>query len=167
MSSNKNIPPAADAVCFMPESEVHVPMSNPKDCFVRQYPPSINSFAKIDKQIKKWLQKKIVERCKPSSGFHSPLITVKKKDKYDQLTKLRVCCDLRRIDDAAIDENYHINLCQSAHQWEEMLLIPDLCLFICRIVVESSIQMIDMRRLSDIDEWPIPKTASRYARLWD
>ncbi|KAK4510556.1 40S ribosomal protein mrp2, mitochondrial [Mucor velutinosus] len=106
LNANKNIP--ADAVCSMPESVVHVPISNPKDCFIRQYPLSINSHAEIDKQIKEWLQNKIVERCKPSSVFHSPLITVTKKDENDQPTKLRVCCDLRRIN-ASIDDNYHEN----------------------------------------------------------
>jgi len=106
LENNKNIP--SDAVCTMPESEVHVPISNPKDCYVRQYPLAINSHVEIDRQIKEWLQNKIVERCKPSSVFHSPLITVKKKDENNQLTKLRVCCDLRRIN-AAIDENYHEN----------------------------------------------------------
>ena len=106
LENNKNIP--SDAVCTMPESEVHVPISNPKDCYVRQYPLAINSHVEIDRQIKEWLENKIVERCKPSSVFHSPLITVKKKDENNQLTKLRVCCDLRRIN-AAIDENYHEN----------------------------------------------------------
>lgn len=107
LNNNKEIPP--DAVCTMPESEVHIPISNPKDCYVRQYPLAINAYKEIDKQIKEWLENKIVERCKPSSVFHSPLLAVGKKDENNNVTKLRICCDLRKIN-AAIDDNYHENL---------------------------------------------------------
>ncbi|KAG1090832.1 hypothetical protein G6F42_019589 [Rhizopus arrhizus] len=190
LQANKDIP--ADAVCSMPE-----------------------------------------KRCKPSSVFHSPLITVKKKDENDQLTKLRVCCDLRRIN-AAIDENYHENyavakiheifeqvsssariikelkyemekdlppaqadptkvwggiehyiddcvlhsVCELSHVKLINLVINRLTavnlrinvgkcswfqtsVFLLGFVVGPGIQKIDMRRLSNIDEWPIPKNAKQ------
>ncbi|KAG1111288.1 hypothetical protein G6F42_015073 [Rhizopus arrhizus] len=107
LEANKNIPP--DAACTMPESVVHIPISDPKDCYARQYPLAINAHKEIEKQIKEWLANKIVERCKPSSVFHSPLLAVGKKDENNNVTKLRICCDLRKIN-AAIDKDYHENL---------------------------------------------------------
>ncbi|CEP08960.1 hypothetical protein, partial, partial [Parasitella parasitica] len=41
LEANKQIP--LDAVCSMPESVVHIPISNPKDCYTRQYPLAINA----------------------------------------------------------------------------------------------------------------------------
>ncbi|KAG1066137.1 hypothetical protein G6F42_026715 [Rhizopus arrhizus] len=94
----------------MPKSVVHIPISDPKDCYARQYPLGINSHKEIEKQIKEWLENKKVERCKPSSVFHSPLLlAVGKKDENNNVTKLRNCCDLRKTN-AAIDKNYHENL---------------------------------------------------------
>ncbi|CEP06855.1 hypothetical protein, partial, partial [Parasitella parasitica] len=107
LEANKLISP--DAVCTMPESVVHIPISDPKDCYARQYPLAINVHKEIEKQIQEWLQNKIVERCKPSSVFHSPLLAVGKKDENNDVTKLRICCDLRKIN-AAIDKDYHENL---------------------------------------------------------
>ncbi|KAI8639104.1 hypothetical protein BD408DRAFT_472713, partial [Parasitella parasitica] len=107
LEANKSIP--SDAVCTMPESVVHIPISDPKDCYARQYPLAINAHKEIEKQIKEWLECKIVERCKPSSVFHSPLLAVGKKDENNNVTKLRICCDLRKIN-AAIDKDYHENL---------------------------------------------------------
>ncbi|KAI8635780.1 hypothetical protein BD408DRAFT_407651 [Parasitella parasitica] len=108
LEANKSIPP--DAVCTMPESVVHIPISYPKDCYARQYPLAINAHKEIEKQIKEWLECIIVERCKPSSVFYSPFLAVlAKKDENNNVPKLRICCDLRKIN-AAIDKDYHENL---------------------------------------------------------
>ncbi|CEP07940.1 hypothetical protein [Parasitella parasitica] len=97
LEANKQIVP--DAVCNMPESVIHIPISDPKDCCARQYPLAINVHKEIEKQIHEWLQNKIVKRCKPSSDFHSPLLAVGKKDESNDVTKLRIRCDLRKINE--------------------------------------------------------------------
>ncbi|KAG2195429.1 hypothetical protein INT46_008462 [Mucor plumbeus] len=107
-SLDKNIKIRPDAVCSMQESIVHIPIDDPSDCFVRQYPLPVNAHTEIKAQLKEWLENGIVKRTVPSSTYHSPLLCVPKKDLNGKPTKLRICCDLRKIN-AAIPRNYHEN----------------------------------------------------------
>ena len=107
-SLDKNIKIRPDAVCSMKESIVQIPIDNPSDCFVRQYPLPVNAHNEIKDQLKEWLENGIVKKTIPSSVYHSPLLCVPKKDLNGKPTKLRICCDLRKIN-AAISSNYHEN----------------------------------------------------------
>ncbi|GAN11418.1 conserved hypothetical protein [Mucor ambiguus] len=105
---DKNTQIKPDAICSMKESVVQIPIDDPSDCFVRQYPLPVNAHTEIKAQLKEWIDNGVVQRTKPSSVFHSPLLCVPKKDLNGKPTKLRICCDLRRIN-AAISKNYHEN----------------------------------------------------------
>ena len=107
-SLDQNIKIRPDAVCSMKESIVQIPIDDPSDCFVRQYPLPANAHNEIKAQLKEWLENGIVEKTIPSSVYHSPLLCVPKKDLNGKPTKLRICCDLRKIN-AAISQNYHEN----------------------------------------------------------
>lgn len=93
---NENTQIKPDAVCSMQESVVQIPIDDPSDCFVRQYPLPVNAHNEIKAQLKEWIDNGIVQRTKPSSVYHSPLLCVPKKDLNGKPTKLRICCDLRR-----------------------------------------------------------------------
>jgi transposase InsO family protein len=107
-SINKNATIKPKAVCTIPESIVKIPMKSGANCYVRQYPLPVHAKAEIEKQLKEWLDNGIVEKSKPSARFHSPLLAVPKKDENDKLTKLRICCDLRKIN-ASISEDLQEN----------------------------------------------------------
>lgn len=107
-SIDKNIQIKPDAICSMKESVVQIPIDDPSDCFVRQYPLPVNAHNEIKAQLKEWIDNGIVQRTKPSSVYHSPLLCVPKKDLNGKPTKLRICCDLRKIN-AAISKKYHEN----------------------------------------------------------
>jgi hypothetical protein len=107
-SINKNMNIKPKAVCTIPESIVKIPMKNVANCYVRQYPLPVHAKAEIEKQLKEWLDNGIVEKAKPSAKFHSPLLAVPKKDENDKLTKLRICCDLRKIN-SSISEDLQEN----------------------------------------------------------
>ncbi|CEP09775.1 hypothetical protein [Parasitella parasitica] len=100
----------SDAACTMPEAVVKIKISDPSSCFVRQYPLPVNADAEIKVQLEQWLKDGIVERTKPDSTFHSPLLAVPKRDPLTgKTTKLRICCDLRRINAAISDKDCHEN----------------------------------------------------------
>ncbi|GAN11884.1 hypothetical protein MAM1_1196c11506 [Mucor ambiguus] len=108
LDENMAIP--SNAACTMPESVVKIKISDPNDCFVRQYPLAVNANAEIKSQLEEWLKDGIVERTKPDPTFHSPLLAVPKRDPHTGKTsKLRICCDLRRINAAISDKNCHEN----------------------------------------------------------
>lgn len=108
LDENRAIP--SDAACTMPESVVRIKISDPSDCFVRQYPLAVNANAEIKSQLEEWLKDGIVERTKPDPTFHSPLLAVPKRDPLTGKTsKLRICCDLRRINAAISDKDCHEN----------------------------------------------------------
>ncbi|KAG1107564.1 hypothetical protein G6F42_016325 [Rhizopus arrhizus] len=107
LNANKEISPTA-VVCSMEESVVRIPIDGPSDCFVRQYPLPLNAHNEIKKPLKEWLDNGVVEKTKPSAVYHLPLLCVPKKDLNGKPTKLRICCDLRKIN-AAISTNYHEN----------------------------------------------------------
>jgi len=109
LDENMAIP--SDAACTMPESIVKIKISDPSDCFARQYPLAVNADdAEIKVQLEQWLKDGIVERTKPDPTFHSPLLTVPKRDPLTgKPSKLRICCDLRRINAAISDKDCHEN----------------------------------------------------------
>jgi transposase InsO family protein len=107
-SIDRNATIKPKAACTIPESIVKIPMKSDTNCYVRQYPLPVHAKAEIEKQLKDWLDNGIVEKAKPSSRFHSPLLAVPKKDENDKLTKLRICCDLRKIN-ASISEDLQEN----------------------------------------------------------
>ncbi|KAG1119078.1 hypothetical protein G6F42_013051 [Rhizopus arrhizus] len=107
---DKNMAIPSSAACTMPESVVKIKISDPSNCFVRQYPLAINANAEIKIQLEEWLKDGIVERAKPNPTFHSPLLAVPKRDPLTGKTsKLRICCDLRRINAAISDKDCHEN----------------------------------------------------------
>lgn len=107
---DRNMAIPSDAACTMPESVVKIKISDPSDCFVRQYPLAVNADAEIKIQLEQWLKDGIVERTKPDPTFHSPLLAVPKRDPLTgKTTKLRICCDLRRINAAISDKDCHEN----------------------------------------------------------
>ncbi|KAG2214817.1 hypothetical protein INT46_006609 [Mucor plumbeus] len=107
---DKNIAIPSNAACTMPESVVKIKITNPNDCFVRQYPLAINAHAEIKVQLEQWLKDGIVEKTKPDPTFHSPLLAVPKRDPFTgKATKLRICCDLRRINAAISNDDCHEN----------------------------------------------------------
>ena len=92
----------------MPESVVKIKITNPNNCFVRQYPLAINAHAEIKIQLEQWLKDGIVEKTKPDPTFHSPLLAVPKRDPFTgKATRLRICCDLRKINAAISDDDCH------------------------------------------------------------
>lgn len=106
----KNIAIPSDSACTMPESVVKIKITNPSNCFVRQYPLAVNANAEIKIQLEQWLKDGIVEITKPDPTFHSPLLAVPKRDPVTgKQTKLRICCDLRRINAAISDNDCHEN----------------------------------------------------------
>lgn len=108
LDANKAI--RSDAACTMPESVVKIKISDPSNCFVRQYPLPANADAEINTQLEEWLKDGIVERAKPDSTFHSPLLAVPKRDPLTGKTsKLRICCDLRKINAAISDQDCQEN----------------------------------------------------------
>jgi hypothetical protein len=62
---DKNITIPSNAARTMPESVVKIKITNPNDCFVRQYPLAINTHAEIKVQLEQWLKDGIVEKTKP------------------------------------------------------------------------------------------------------
>jgi hypothetical protein len=110
LALDKNIAIPSDAACTMPESVVKIKITNPSNCFVRQYPLAINAHAEIKVQLEQWLKDGIVEKTKPDPSFHSPLLAVPKRDPITgKTTKLRICCDLRKINAAISDDDCHEN----------------------------------------------------------
>ncbi|CEP10697.1 hypothetical protein [Parasitella parasitica] len=107
---DRNMAIPSDAACTMPEAVVKIKISDPSNCFVRQYPLPVNADAEIKVQLEQWLKDGIVERTKPDSTFHSPLLAVPKRDPLTgKTTKFRICCDLRRINAAISDKDCHEN----------------------------------------------------------
>jgi hypothetical protein len=89
----------------MKESQVNITLKSDANCYVRQYPLTSKAHAEIEKQLQDWLKDGIVAEAKPSPYYHSPLLAVPKKDENNKTTKLRVCCDLRKINAALTNDN--------------------------------------------------------------
>ncbi|GAN11632.1 hypothetical protein MAM1_0762c11208, partial [Mucor ambiguus] len=95
IDENQKIKPGT--FCNVPESEITIPIKENVDYYVKQYPIAHHAMPEIEKQLNEWLDAGIVEQCRPNGLFNSPLIAVSKKDNDGKPTKIRVCMDVRRI----------------------------------------------------------------------
>ncbi|KAI8635828.1 hypothetical protein BD408DRAFT_463074 [Parasitella parasitica] len=105
--------------CTMPEAIVRIKINDPSNCFVRQYPLSINAHAEIKVQLEQWLRDGVVERTKPNPTYHSPLLAVPKRD---PLTDDIVCWAVDELSAVLM-----INKGQPAFKSREMLILPNKC----------------------------------------
>lgn len=103
---NKEIPKGA--FCTVPESIIKIPMKENVNCYKRQYKLADRGDQAVKEQIETWLEQGVAVKAPPSGRYNSPLMTTPKKDEFNQLTKTRVCCDLRIINDN-IDHRYQEN----------------------------------------------------------
>ncbi|KAG2192313.1 hypothetical protein INT47_007470 [Mucor saturninus] len=104
VNDNKNI--IKGSFCTMPEAIVSIPLKEKTDnMYIKQYPLVYHQLPEIERQIKEWVDEGIVYESVPNPKFNTPLLTVgKKDDQTGQMTKVRVCMDLRRVN-ANIDDS--------------------------------------------------------------
>lgn len=108
-SLDKNAAIQPGQFCNIPESIVKIPIKkDATNCYIRQYPLPYHARPEIKKQLAEWLSSGVVVESKPSNKYNSPLLAIGKKDENNNLTKTRICLDLRRqnmnIDDSLVED---------------------------------------------------------------
>ena len=79
------------------EDEQHV--------YSRQYPIAQSLESTVDELLQKWLQQGRIVLARHSCKFNSPLLVVKKKDEHGQMTGIRVCLDVRKLNKYLIEND--------------------------------------------------------------
>jgi RNase H-like domain found in reverse transcriptase/Integrase core domain/Integrase zinc binding domain/Reverse transcriptase (RNA-dependent DNA polymerase)/Chromo (CHRromatin Organisation MOdifier) domain len=90
--------------CNLPESVVHLdidPLQKDK-LFRKQYPIPESVRPQVDAIIQRWHDAGKIRLAPPGCRYNSPLLVVPKKDDEGKLTGIRVCLDVRAINNALI-----------------------------------------------------------------
>lgn len=80
-----------------PDDEQHV--------YSRQYPIAQSLESTVDELLQKWLKQGRIVLATRSCRFNSPLLVVKKKDEHGQMTGVRVCLDVRKLNKYLIEND--------------------------------------------------------------
>jgi hypothetical protein len=87
--------------CSIPENIVSVKFQDEEAKYIRQYQIPLFQMSFIDKDIKEWLEKGLIELGNPESRWNSLLLSVPKLDSGSLWTMLlkerRTCIDLRHF----------------------------------------------------------------------
>jgi transposase InsO family protein len=80
--------------------------ATPKLLYARQYPLSQRAIEAARPVVARWLESGKIVRSPPGCQWNNPLLVVPKKDDNGQLTGFRVCLDVRKLNNALIDNDH-------------------------------------------------------------
>lgn len=94
--------------CTFPAAVVELNTGTAAPVFVSQYKTPFSSVSAVDEQVGEWARNHRIVPSNPLSRWNSPLLTAPKKDLLGNKTDLRVCLDVRRINELLPQDNYGI-----------------------------------------------------------
>jgi transposase InsO family protein len=93
--------------CTDPASEVTLTVlpENRGKVFRKQYPVAQALKPRIDEVIKRWHSEGKIKHAPPGCAFNSPLLAVPKKDDQGRMTGVRVCVDVRLLNQHLVEDD--------------------------------------------------------------
>jgi len=96
--------------CPIPEAQIHLPTEPGKTAYKRQFPIAHVHRPQITDEIKKWLERGVIEPAPLNSTFNTPIFAVPKKDAAGEMTLQRLCLDFRALNKLIPDDLFPIPL---------------------------------------------------------
>ena len=90
--------------CNLPESVVKLNVDNEKKnkLFRKQYKLPLSVGPHVTQCIERWLQEGRIELAPPGCPYNNPLTVAPKKNEHGELTGVRVCLDVRALNEALV-----------------------------------------------------------------
>ena len=106
IEDNQAIP--LGAFCSHPSARILIDTGEAQPVYRRQYPIPAQLYEKVDEQIKKWLDGKVITEASPGNRWNLPLLCVPKKNDQGQKSydKVRICLDTRTINALIPEDKY-------------------------------------------------------------
>ena len=93
--------------CNLPESTVHLKIdeSKAKQLYRRQYPVAETLKQQVTEIIDRWLKTGKIKYAPPNCIFNNPICVAPKKDADGHITGVRVCLDVRALNNAIVNND--------------------------------------------------------------
>ena len=94
-------------MCNDPASivDLNVKPEDESKLYKQQYPLAHAAKPHVDKIVARWLLEGKIKKAPPNTRFNSPLLAVPKKDDNGKMTDVRLCIDIRTLNDHLIEDD--------------------------------------------------------------
>ena len=95
------------SMCNDPDSivDLHVKPEDEKKVFKQQYPLAHAAQPHVTRIVARWLAEGKIKKAPPNTRFNSPLLAVPKKDDDGKMTDVRLCLDVRLLNDYLVEDD--------------------------------------------------------------